>query len=180
MEKLAGTAENADDLIAQMKAAYPDCRGEEDLKGIATTLCPSSVPEDSADRSKANKKAALDFVQLVVGDRNYGAARKYVGKYIQHGPTIGDGCDALVEVLETDPRWRNGPKGKVDVKNVAADGDLVYLQIHREIKAKDDGSPARAIVVHAFRFNEAGKIDEHWSVNQSVKLKDCVSKHPLF
>lgn len=63
---------------------------------------------------------------------------------------------------------------------MAADGDLVYFQTHREIKAKDDGSPARLIVVHAFRFNDAGKIDEHWTIVQSVKLKDSASKHPLF
>jgi predicted SnoaL-like aldol condensation-catalyzing enzyme len=132
------------------------------------------------ERSEANKKAALDFFQLILGDRDYEAARKDAGKYIQHGPTIMDGYDALVEALETDPRWKDRPKRKLEFKNVAADGDLVYLQMHREMKAKDDGSPARVIVVHVFRFNDEGKIDEHWSVNQSVKLNDSVSKHPLF
>jgi len=163
-------------FIAEMKAAYPDCSGEEDLQGIAAKL----YPPISADRSEANKKAALDFFQLVLGDRDYEAARKYAGRYIQHDPRIGDGFDALVEALETNPLWKNRPKSRVDFKLVAADGDLVYLQTHKEITAKDDGSPARLIVVHVFRFNDEGKIDEHWTIVQSVKLKDSVSKHPLF
>ncbi len=176
LRRMAAQAETAEEFIAQMKAAYPDCQGEADLRGIAAHLYPATA----ADRSEANKKAALDFIQLILGDRNYEAARKYAGEYIQHGPTIADGYDALVDALETDPRWKDRPKRKLEFKNASADGDLVYLQMHREIKAKDDGSPARLIVVHAFRFNDQGKIDEHWSVSQSVKLKDSVSKHPLF
>jgi predicted SnoaL-like aldol condensation-catalyzing enzyme len=57
----------------------------------------------------------------------------------------------------------------------------VYLQTHREMNAQDDGLPSRMVVIHVFRFNDTtGKIDEHWVYNQSVKLKDSVSKHPLF
>jgi predicted SnoaL-like aldol condensation-catalyzing enzyme len=176
LRQVAARAQTADDFIAAMNKAYPDCVGAEDLNGIAAKLYPAVSP----DRSEANKAAALDFFQLILGDRDYEAARKYAGEYIQHDPRVGDGYDALVEALETNPIWKNRPKSTVDFKNVAADGDLVYLQTHKEIKAHDDGSPARLIVVHAFRFNDEGKIDEHWSVNQSVKLKDSISKHPLF
>ena len=115
-----------------------------------------------------------------MGDQNYEAARKYAGKYIQHDPRIGDGFDALVEALKTNPIWKNRPKRQIEFKNVAADGDLVYVQTHKKIKAKDDGSPAHLIVVHVFRFNEDGKIDEHWTIAQSAKLKDSANKHPLF
>ena len=128
------------------------------------------------EKSEANKKAAMEFFQLLVGDHNYEAARAYAGEYIQHDPKIGDGYDALVTAL----KHRGAPKRKVEFKNVAADGDLVYLQTHKEMKAHDDGSPARLVVTHLFRFNDAGKIDEHWTYAQSVKLKDSVSKHPLF
>ncbi|TWU43466.1 Hydroxyacylglutathione hydrolase [Novipirellula aureliae] len=150
-----------------------------ELRAEAGPASKAKMPVKAVEKSEANKKAAMDFIQLVMGDRDYEAARKFAGEYIQHDPRIGDGFDALVEALETYPPWKNRPKSTVEFKNVAADGDLVYLQTHREIKA-DDGFPARQIVVHVFRFNDAGKIDEHWTIVQSVKLKDSVSKHPLF
>jgi predicted SnoaL-like aldol condensation-catalyzing enzyme len=113
-------------------------------------------------------------------ERDYETARKYAGEYIQHDPRIGDGYDALVEALETNPLWKDRKKTKIEFKNVAADGDLVYLQTHKEIKAHDDGSPAHLVVTHLFRFNDAGKIDEHWTLSQTVKLNQSVNKHPLF
>lgn len=146
---------------------------------IAVLFACLSTPIWSAvadEKSEANKKAAMEFFQLLVGDHNYEAARAYAGEYIQHDPKIGDGYDALVTAL----KHRGAPKRKVEFKNVAADGDLVYLQTHREMNAKDDGSPARMVIIHVFRFSDEGKIDEHWVYNQSVKLKDSVSKHPLF
>jgi uncharacterized sulfatase len=175
-EALEGLAENL--LTATGRNYYLTCAQE--LRKEAGSDSKAKSPASSGDRNDANKKAALDFIQLILGDRDYAAARKYAGEYIQHGPTISDGYDALVEALETDPRWKDRPKRLLEFKNVAADGDLVYLQMHRKIKAMDDDSPARAIVVHVFRFNDEGTIDEHWSVNQSVKLKDSISKHPLF
>ncbi len=147
---------------------------------LSALLLTPALSTMADEHSEANKAASLDFIQLIMGDRDYETARKYAGEYIQHDPRIGDGYDALVEALETNPIWKNRPKYKVKFKNVAADGDLVYLQTHKEIKAHDDGSLARLIVVHTFRFNDEGKIDEHWTIAQSVKLKDSVSKHPLF
>jgi predicted SnoaL-like aldol condensation-catalyzing enzyme len=176
LRQIAAKTETADAFIAAVNKAYPDYAGAEDLNGIAAQL----YPADSPDRSEANKAAALDFFQLILGDRDYETARKYAGEYIQHDPRTGDGYDALVEALETNPIWKNRPKSTVDFKNVAADGDLVYLQTHKEINAHDDDSPARLVVTHLFRFNDAGKIDEHWTFAQSVKLKDSLSKHPLF
>jgi predicted SnoaL-like aldol condensation-catalyzing enzyme len=147
---------------------------------LSVFLVTTAFTARAYEKSEANKRAAMDFFQLIVGDRNYEAGRKYVGEYIQHDPRIGDGYDALVEALESNPIWKDRPMSKVDFKNVAADGDLVYLQTHKEINAHDDGSLVHLVVTHLFRFNDEGKIDEHWTFAQSVKLKDSVSKHPLF
>ena len=38
MKNIAEKAATADEFIAQMNAKYPNCRGEEDLKGIAENL----------------------------------------------------------------------------------------------------------------------------------------------
>ncbi|VGO22588.1 alkyl sulfatase dimerization domain-containing protein [Pontiella sulfatireligans] len=173
---LEGLAENL--LTATGRNYYLTCAQE--LRKEAGPESKAMMPAKTDEKSEANKKAALDFFQLIMGDRDYEAARQYVGEYEQHDPRIGDGYNALVEALETLPPWKDRPQTKIDFKNVAADGNLVYFQTHKEIKALDDGSPARRIVVHVFRFNDDGKIDEHWTVAHSVKLKDCVNKHPLF
>jgi len=179
MKQASSEATTAEEFIRQMNAAYPDCKGEEDLNGIAANLY-SSASVMASEKSEANKKSALDFFRLIMEERDYETARKYTGEYIQHDPRIGDGYDALVDALETNPLWKNRKKTKTEFKNVAADGDLVYLQTHKEIKAHDDGSPSHLVVTHVFRFNEQGTIDEHWTYVQSAKLKDSISKHPLF
>ncbi|WP_372797237.1 alkyl sulfatase dimerization domain-containing protein [Pontiella sp.] len=175
-EALEGLAENL--LTATGRNYYLTCAQE--LRKEAGAERNVEMPASAGDRSEANKAAALDFFQLILGDRNYEAARKYAGEYIQHDPRIGDGYEALVEALETNPLWKDRPKSTVQFKNVAADGDLVYLQTHKKIKAHDDGSPAHLVVMHLFRFDDEGKIAEHWTLSQMAKLKDSVSKHPLF
>ncbi len=166
-------------LLALSAIGHAETNATELRKQAGTGREVESSPAD-IDRSEANKKAALEFFQLILGDRDYEAARKFAGDYVQHDPRIGDGFDALVEALETNPIWKDRPKSRVDFKNVAADGNLVYFQTHRSIKAKDDGSPARLLVTHLFRFDEHGKIAEHWTQTQSVKLSESASKHPLF
>lgn len=133
------------------------------------------------DRETANKKSATTFFQLIVGDRDYEAARKYVAEYIQLDPNVpGDGFDTLIHYLETDPKFKDRPKTTVRFYNIIADNDLVYFQIRKELKAKDDGSPLRILVQHSFRFNPAGKITEHLGTATPVKLKDSKNKHPLW
>lgn len=133
------------------------------------------------DREMANKQSATTFFQLILGDRDYEAARKYVAEYIQLDPNVsGDGFDTLIHYLETDPKFKNRPKTKVKFYNIIADTDLVYFQIRKELKAKDDGSPMRILVQHSFRFNKAGKIAEHLGTATPVKLKNSKNKHPLW
>jgi uncharacterized sulfatase len=172
---LEGLAENL--LTATGRNYYLTCAQE--LRKAAGSDCEIEISIETVGQSEVNKQTALDFFQLVLGDRDYEAARKYTGEYIQHDPRIGDGYDALVEALETNPLWKDRPQSKIDFKNVAADGDLVYLQTHKEIKTPD-GAPAHLVVMHLFRFDDDGKIAEHWTLSQMAKLNESVNKHPLF
>jgi len=132
-------------------------------------------------RLEANKKAATEFFQLLIGDRDYEQARNYVAEYIQHDPRVpGDGLDALVHYLETDPKFKNRPHSQVIFHNVIADGDLVCLQVRKELKDKKDGSPVRVLVEHTFRFNEDGKIAEHWSVAAHANVNSSKNQKPLW
>ncbi|MDO9927274.1 hypothetical protein Q7431_11050, partial [Glaesserella parasuis] len=56
---------------------------------------------------------------------------------------------------------------RATVKRVLADGDLVALHVHSQLNEKDKGEA----VVDIFRFDENGKIVEHWDVIQAVPEK---------
>lgn len=129
--------------------------------------------------AEANKKAALAYFQALMGDKDYEAARAYAAEYIQHDPMAGDGFDALVAMLQNTPFFRDAPRHTVQAHHVVAEGDLVYFQIHREMTSPD-GTLSRMNTVHCFRFNEAGKIAEHWTIRQSAAVADSVNPHPLF
>lgn len=158
------------------------------LTVVLLGLGQAAMAADSCDdlraekaRVEANKKAAMEFFQLLVGDRDYDTARTYAAEYIQHDPRVPeDGFDALVHYLETDPKFKNRHNTQVKFHNVMADGDLVYFQTRKEIKDKKDGSPVRILVQHSFRFNNDGKIAEHWSSATPVKVNSCKNKKPLW
>ena len=55
---------------------------------VSTLLFATLFSVAAGEKSEANKKAALDYFRLIMVERDYDAARKYVGKYIQHDPRI--------------------------------------------------------------------------------------------
>ena len=77
-----------------------------------------------------------------------------VDDYIQHNPQAGNGLQAVKAFF--------APIGPVDVEvhRVIADGDLVA--VHSNYKTWNTAG------VDIFRFNDDGKIIEHWDVLQSV------------
>jgi predicted SnoaL-like aldol condensation-catalyzing enzyme len=77
-----------------------------------------------------------------------------VDDYIQHNPQAGNGLQAVKAFF--------APIGPVDVEvqRVIADGDLVA--VHSNYKTWNTAG------VDIFRFNDDGKIIEHWDVLQPV------------
>jgi predicted SnoaL-like aldol condensation-catalyzing enzyme len=124
-------------------------------------------------REDANKKLVLDFYQQFFGDKDISAADRYLlPSYIQHNPYAATGREAVKRFFK--PYFSNPaiPKTKVDVKRVAADGDLVWLHI----RSKTTGS--ERAVVDIFRIQN-GKIAEHWDVVQPVPTKSA-NKNTMF
>jgi predicted SnoaL-like aldol condensation-catalyzing enzyme len=120
-------------------------------------------------KEEANKKMVLDFYQQFFGDKDISAADKYLlPSYIQHNPLAATGREAVKRFFT--PFFANPaiPKTKIDVKRVAADGDLVWLHI----RSKTTGS--ERAVVDIFRIQN-GKIAEHWDVIQAVPSKSANS-----
>jgi len=115
-----------------------------------------------------NKKNALEFYDLMFNQsRPTQAVREYVGDvYVQHSPILRDGKKSFIDHYTQ--LAEDNPDKRVHFKRVIAEGDLVVLHCHLELP----GSPGIA-TIDIFRFDENGKIVEHWDVLQAVPKKSC-------
>ncbi|MBF0784221.1 hypothetical protein E4T80_01850 [Muribacter muris] len=121
----------------------------------------------AATTPEQNKATALAFYEMAFNQHKVKeATEKYVGKeYLQHNPTVADGGQAFIDAFV--PFLKAHPKSKAEIKRVMADGDLVMLHVHSTMDENDKGEA----VVDIFRFDENGKIVEHWDVIQAVPEK---------
>lgn len=120
---------------------------------------------DQHDKNELNKRMVVAFYQKFFGDKDISAADLYLGDtYIQHNPGAANGREALKNLVG--PLFKNAPKTKVDIRRVAADGDLVWLHIKGNFGGKE------VSIVDIFRV-ENEKIVEHWDVIQAVPTKSA-------
>jgi predicted SnoaL-like aldol condensation-catalyzing enzyme len=79
------------------------------------------------------------------------------GTYIQHNPLVPDGIEGVMGFLKMVGRIR------CEVKRIAIDGDLAFVHTrYLSLFGKETAG------VDIFRFDDAGKIVEHWDVLQPV------------
>ena len=112
------------------------------------------------DTNKANAKAFYDlmFNQCEPGR----AIEEYVGaEYIQHNPEVGDGKEAFIAYFER--MAASYPGKRVTFERSVAQGDLVVLHCHQHWPGDKDYAG-----IDIFRFDDDGKIVEHWDVLQVV------------
>ncbi|TQK17716.1 putative SnoaL-like aldol condensation-catalyzing enzyme [Microbacterium sp. SLBN-154] len=111
-------------------------------------------------------EVVLDFFRTAFTEQNpREAARRYLSTgYIQHNPSVPDGPEAFVTLMEG--LFAQAPLASSELMRTIADGDLVALH-YRVTMAPGDRGMA---VVDIFRV-EAGRIVEHWDVVQPVPEK---------
>lgn len=111
---------------------------------------------------ESNKKNAVAFYKTAYLGEPEKAVALYVGdQYIQHNPLVGDGKQAFIDYFEE--MSRDYPEKSIEFVRVIAEGDLVSLHTHQTWPGNDE-----YVTMDFFRFDDNGKIIEHWDAIQGV------------
>jgi len=109
-----------------------------------------------------NKKNAIEFYKMAYNGHPRKAVEKFVGgSYIQHNPLVGDGPEPFIEYFER--MAKDYPDKSIDFVRSVAEGNLVALHTHQKWPGNEE-----YVTMDFFRFDENGKIVEHWDSMQQI------------
>ncbi|EOC0207748.1 nuclear transport factor 2 family protein [Cronobacter dublinensis] len=117
-----------------------------------------------SDVEEANRQRVITFYDRFFNQHDTAAADMVADDYRQHNPEVPDGKAPFVNYFSG--FFRDNPQSRAKVIRSAADGDLVWLQVHSTNGSHDRGQA----VLDIFRVKD-GKIVEHWDIIQDVPEK---------
>lgn len=109
-----------------------------------------------------NKQSAIAFYRKAYLGKPTEAVEEYVGAgYKQHNPLVADGKQAFIDYF--DEMAKDYPNKSIEFVRTIAEGDLVALHTHQTWPDND-----QYVTMDFFRFDENGKIVEHWDSIQEI------------
>ncbi|MGB5894638.1 MAG: nuclear transport factor 2 family protein [Ignavibacteriaceae bacterium] len=114
------------------------------------------------DELNQNKKNAIGFYKMAYNGNPKKATELYVGtKYIQHNPLVGDGIQAFIDYFEK--MYQEYPNKSIEFVRSIAEDRMVALHTHQIWPDN-----VEYVTMDFFRFDENGKIVEHWDSMQQI------------
>jgi len=102
------------------------------------------------------------------------ATEKYLGDvYIQHNPMVGNGPEPFIEYFER--MQREYPEKSIKFVRAVAEGDLVALHTYQIWPGNDEW-----ITMDFFRFDDNGKIVEHWDAIQQIPEEPSANGNTMY
>ncbi len=111
---------------------------------------------------QVNKQNAIEFYRMAFLGDPARAVESYLGDvYIQHNPLVANGKQAFIDYFST--MARDYPGKTIEFVRAVAEGDLVALHTHQCWPGGEE-----YVTMDFFRFDENGKIVEHWDSLQLI------------
>ncbi len=109
-----------------------------------------------------NKKNAIGFYKMAYDGNPRKAVELFVGsEYIQHNPLVGDGIEPFIAYFEK--MATEYPNKNIEFVRAVAEGNMVALHTHQKWPGDEE-----YVTMDFFRFDENGKIVEHWDSMQQI------------
>lgn len=113
-----------------------------------------------------NKKHAIAFYKTAYEGNPRQAVADYVGDdYIQHNPAVAHGKSGFIEYFEC--MQAQYPNKSIEFVRCIAESDLVSLHTH-QVWHNEDKTVDEFVTMDFFRFDNNGKIVEHWDAIQQI------------
>ena len=120
-----------------------------------------------------NKRNAIAFYKMAYEGNSREAVAQFVGEeYIQHNPSVADGKQGFIDYFER--MQREYPDKQIEFVRCVGEGDLVALHTHQTWPGNDE-----YVTMDFFRFDENGKICEHWDAIQQIP-KDSANPNKMY
>jgi predicted SnoaL-like aldol condensation-catalyzing enzyme len=114
-----------------------------------------------------NKKSAIAFYKMAYLGEPQKAIDLYIGEeYIQHNPEVADGSKGFVDYFVR--MQKEYPEKTIEFVRCIAEGGLVALHTHQVWPGNDE-----YVTMDFFRFDDNGKICEHWDAIQQIPEKSA-------
>ncbi|REG86625.1 nuclear transport factor 2 family protein [Marinomonas pollencensis] len=122
---------------------------------------------------EANKANAIAFYKTAyLGDPEKAVADFVGDEYIQHNPVVGDGKQAFIDYFSE--MARDYPEKNIVFLRTIAEDDLVSLHTRQTWPGNEE-----YVTMDFFRFDDNGKIVEHWDSIQLVP-KESKNNNTMF